>query len=557
MNQLSHPLTLPDLFSTAINEYASRTAMAMEGSDTVTYAQFGCRIAELRKSMHGMGIRPGDRVAILAENSPNWTIAYAAIVTMGAIAVPIHTDLQLEEVRNIVLHAGCKLIFISLNQASRIKTEQRCEAGVMVLLDTFEVLTPAFWDKTKQRGVSLLQAGTDGMNTARVSEHDVAVIIYTSGTTGTPKGVMLTHGNLTHNVVMATRMQPVKEDDVFVSILPLSHAYQCTLGFLLPFMSGAEVHYVAKQASMPMLLETFKRVHPTMMLTVPLVMESIFHKQIRPRLTPNKMMDLVSGTDLGKRILYRKAGEKLLEVFGGRLRFFGIGGARLNDQVEEFLVEAGFPYAVGYGMTETAPLLTGCEPAHTRFQSSGRVLEGMQLRVSDPDPESGEGEIQVKGPCVMKGYYNEPELTQKAFTEDGWLRTGDTGIVDDEGYIFLKGRLKNVIIRPNGINVHPEDIEAVLNRHDYINESLVKQKGNQLLAYVHFDLEKIADAEKLHGKNDAMMLRLRVEELLPEIQTWINKRVSRYSRIDRVLIQAQPFPKSASQTIRRHLHQAA
>jgi len=287
------------------------------------------------------------------------------------------------------------------------------------------------------------------------------------------------------------------------------------------------------------------------MLSVPLIIEKIYKAKILPELTKSPLLRRLHGIPFFRRILHRVAGKKLLGIFGGRLRNFTTGAAPLAPDVELFLREGRFPYAIGYGLTETAPLIAGTGPSKTRFRSTGPALPGTQIRIVDRNPATGEGEIQVKGPTVMKGYYRDPERTREVFTEDGWLKTGDLGMVEPDGYVFIKGRSKNMILGPSGKNIYPEEIEAVINEFDTVRESVVYEHGNRLVALVHLDYEKLQKALQTLSETD---IRGRVNAMLADLHKEINARVPLYARIHRIIEQAEPFEKTPTQKIKRHLY---
>ncbi len=380
---------------------------------------------------------------------------------------------------------------------------------------------------------------------------DLAAIVYTSGTTGHSKGVMLSHGNLLADAEGTLHIVNLGENDRLLSILPLPHTYECTLGFITPILVGASIHYIEKPPTAAVLLPALERVRPTVMLSVPLVIEKIYKARILPQLTKSPLLRKAHSIPFFRRILHRVAGKKLLRIFGGSLRLFTIGGAPLAPDVELFLREGKFPYAIGYGLTETAPLVAGTGPEKTRYKSTGPALPGTMIRLANPDAHSGEGEIQIKGPTVMKGYYRDPERTRQVLSEDGWLSTGDLGVMDGDGFVFIKGRLKNMILGPSGKNIYPEEIESVINEFESVHESVVYEYQNRLVALVHLDYERLQKAIHSLGESD---IRQKAAALLADIQKQINNRVPLYSRIHRIVEQAEPFQKTPTQKIKRHLY---
>jgi long-chain acyl-CoA synthetase len=396
--------------------------------------------------------------------------------------------------------------------------------------------------------------GAEPIKQYDVSEEDLASIIYTSGTTGKSKGVMLTHRNICFNARMSDRVQEINETDRFLSVLPLSHTYENTIGFIFPMMKGACIYYLGKTPTPSVLLPALRVIKPTVMLTVPLIIEKIFRNRIKPKFSGNILLRLLIHIPLIRKKLYFIAGKKLMATFGGELRFFGIGGAKLNRTVEKFLIEAKFPYAIGYGLTEASPLLAGFNPRNFRLQSAGPAIEEIELKIHNPDKITGEGEIWARGPNIMKGYYKEPGLTEEVLTADGWLRTGDLGNFDKDGYLYLKGRLKNMIVRSGGENIYPEEIESVINNFRHVADSLVLDRKGKLVALVHFNREEIKDLNKHLKEENVDYIEHEIEKLCVELLLYVNQRVNKFSQITEVILQADPFEKTATQKIKRYLY---
>ncbi len=388
-----------------------------------------------------------------------------------------------------------------------------------------------------------------------VQEDDLASIIYTSGTTGKSKGVMLTNKNIVSNALSSAEIivycTPGQER--FLSILPLSHTYECTIGFIVPLMYGACIYYLEKPPTPRVLLPAFQNVHPTMMLSVPLVIEKIYKLRIVPQLTKNVIMRKLYGFSTIRKRLHKIAGKKLYEMFGGKLHFFGIGGAPLSPDVEIFLRDAGFPYSVGYGLTETSPLIAGTNAKYRKFRSTGPIINGVEVTIENPNPETGEGEIVVRGPNVMKGYFKAPELTKDVLTEDGWFHTGDLGVFDEDRYLYIKGRLKNMILGPSGENIYPEEIEAVICEYEYVQEALMYKEQQHLVARVYLDYDKLDERFDTKKLSEGQ-IQQHVKDLLEELRKSVNSRVSSFSRLNRIIEQAEPFEKTPTKKIKRYLY---
>ncbi len=560
MNELKE-LTLKAVVERSHKYHSQRKALSWVDGESLTYKDVYEKITEIKIFLHNNGIITGDKVALLAENSPNWGIAYLAITTMGAVVVPILPDFHENEVRHILRHAGCKAVFVSEKLYGKLDTTK--SNRMRILIDDFSIIPPA---TTKEKLNSILSGGSNefaklkesalkftGFVSQEVRENDLAAIIYTSGTTGHSKGVMLTHKNLVFNILETLIIQPVNEYDRLISILPLPHTYECTIGFLLPFCCGAAIYYLDKPPVARVLLPAMAKIKPTMILTVPLIMEKIFKTKIQPKFTQKALIHMLYKIPFFRKVLHKAAARKLMHSFGGNLKFYGIGGALLAPDVERFLRDAKFPYAIGYGLTETSPLIAGCSPHLTRYRSTGTVLPGLEVKIDNPKPKTGEGEICVKGDSVMKGYYKDQQRTREVLSEDGWFRTGDLGVLTKDNYLYIKGRLKNVIIGPNGENIYPEDIEAVFSENEYVLESLVYSHENKIIARVYLNYEMIEEKFSHQRRQDSQMEKI-VQDLLTDIKTEVNSRLSQFSRVAQIIEQTEPFEKTPTKKIKRYLY---
>jgi long-chain acyl-CoA synthetase len=540
-------LTFPALFKETIRKNGDRPAMAIVGETPLTYNDLDRRIKAVMTILELLGIEPGDRVAILSSSMPNWGVSYYAITFMGAVVVPLLPDFHASEIRNILEHSGARVIFVSDGLQAKIREFGPDQVPVKIRIENFSLL------ENKEPAV-VFDPGNEPARQYAVSGEDLAAIIYTSGTTGSSKGVMLTHGNICFNAGKSARIQEIDETDRFLSILPLSHTYENTIGLIFPMSKGACIYYLGKAPTPSVLLPALKVIKPTMMLTVPLIIEKIFRNQIKPRFVGNIVLRLMIHIPFIRRKLNIVAGKKLMETFGGELRFFGIGGAKLNKTVEKFLIEAKFPYAVGYGLTETSPLLAGTNPQNARLQSTGPAIEEIELIIHNPDAKTGEGEIWARGPNVMKGYYKEPGLTGEVLTADGWFKTGDLGVFDKDGFLYIKGRLKSMIVRSGGENIFPEEIESVINNFKHVAESLVMEQKGKLVALVYFNREEI-EGRYHHMKEEINdYIGHKIEELRKELPVYVNHRVNKFSQIQDVIVQPVPFEKTATQKIKRYLY---
>lgn len=532
---------LKEAFLFSSNKFADKPFLNNDQGLSITYSEAKRLALNLAEKIRETGIGKNDKVVILSENNPFWPIAYFAIILSDATAVPILPDFTSDEVSLLTNHSEAKGIIVSTKQLSKIdKTAP---------LSIFEITESAIVKLT-----SLVEKKTVEK---QVLPSDIASIIYTSGTTGTPKGVMLTHDNFIHNTSGCFTVQDINIDDVFLSVLPLAHAYEFTIGLLLPMVAGSTIHYLSKPPTASTLIPAMAEIRPTTMLTVPLIMEKIFKNGIKPKLTDSRLKRTLYSTILGRKLMHRLAGKELKQKFGGRIRFFGVGGAKLDGKTEQFLKEAKFPYSIGYGMTEAAPLIAGSPPRETKLFSTGKVVQNQEIKISNPDPKTGIGEIWARGRNIMKGYYKLPELTKELISPDGWLKTGDLGKLQPNGYLYICGRLKNIILGPNGENIYPEDIEAILNRHQLVMDSLVYELKGKLIAKVNLnqqEFEQKYQEMKMAAANFQQEMERKVDEVLAELQAYVNNQVNRSSRLSFVLIQSEPFEKTPTQKIKRYLY---
>ena len=466
---------------------------------------------------------------------------------MGAIAVPILPDFSPTEVGNVLEHSGAKAIFISSSLQQRIEGFKSETLKTIILIEDFSLIL-------SENVNAPYDPSALPVNTYNVGEEDLASLIYTSGTTGRSKGVMLTHKNITLNAIKASVIQPMNENDRFLSVLPLSHTYENTLGLVLPMIFGCCVYYLRKPPTPTVLVPAMAEVKPSIMLTVPLIIEKIYFNKIMPTFRDKLILKLLYKIPMLRKKLNEAAGKKLYKTFGGNLKFFGIGGAKLNRTVERFLIEAKFPYAIGYGLTETSPLLAGANPSKSVFESTGPAIEGIEIRINNPDKKTGEGEIWAKGPTIMKGYYREPEMTAEVLSPEGWFKTGDLGSFDSNNNLYIKGRLKNMIVGASGENIYPEEIESIINNFRFVVESLVVQQKGKLVAYVHINMEELEKKYQLLKQDMTKQVEDKVDEVLNELQDYVNSKVSKFSQIQKVVLQPVPFQKTATLKIKRFLY---
>lgn len=534
--------TLYELVRNSVEKFASKVAFSMFEGDDVTYAEVGRRIEKVQEILTGAGLRAGDKVALLSSNMPNWGVCYFAVTSAGMVAVPILPDFSGEELDMIIAHSEAKALLVSDRLFTKLSKQTIERLNVVV--------------RTKNLGVIAQRVKGEG-SMAVPKPDDLAVIIYTSGTTSKPKGVMLTHAALCAQVGISSSIFPVLPDDVFLSVLPLSHTYECSIGMIYPFSMGARVVYLDRPPTASALMPALRAVRPSVMLIVPLIIEKIYRHQVLAKFNSNGFWRTLYKVGFLRRYLHRVAGKKLLKLFGGRLRFLGIGGAKLDGGAEKFLLEAKVPYAIGYGLTETAPLLAGAAPSQVRLGSTGPQAPGVQLRLEHINPDTRQGEVVALTPSVMLGYFKNPEATKEVFTDDGWFRTGDLGEFDKDGWLYIKGRLKNMIVGPGGENIYPEDIETVLNSHVYIADSIVTEQEGRLVALVHFnrdEIEAMVDNWREEWETKKEAWEAKTEQLKKEIMDFVNAKVNRFSRISEVVEEKDDFAKTPTHKIKRFLY---
>jgi long-chain acyl-CoA synthetase len=545
------PLTLQSLLNYSVKNFADRHSVSFVDGESITYKELGIRINEIAELLFSLGLKNGDKVALLGHNMPNWVVAYFSVVSNGLIIVPILPDFNREEIENVLVHSESKALFVSERLSSRIEGLELPSLKISILLDNLTLINE-----------DLIPDKTKSVPKTTVKEEDTAAIIYTSGTTGRSKGVELSHKSITFTAMQSYTFHQISCSDVFLSLLPLSHTYENTIGLLYPIMYGASIYYMEKPPTAAALLPALKKIRPTMMLSVPLIMEKLYKSQIQSKFTGNGLKRMIYKNALFRKLIHRIAGKKLYQTFGGRLAFFGIGGAKLDSRVERFLKEAHFPYAIGYGLTETAPLLAGAGVTQTKIQSTGFAVQGVELKINKPN-KKGVGEIWAKGPNVMKGYYKNQEATDEVLT-DGWFHTGDFGRFDSQKRLFIKGRMKNTIVGASGENIYPEDIETIINDQQFVVESLVIEEDGFLVAKVLLDieeLEKNIEHVKIVFEEKKEKGRHIIKELDEKYHVWknhftkeLNGKLNKVSQIKRVDIMAEPFEKTASQKIKRFLY---
>lgn len=538
-----HQRSLRALLEFSFTRYGDKPFLHFIDGSGYTYAEFHAKVYEVGELLSRYGLGRNDMIGLLSQNMPNWGVAYFATTAFGRITLPMLPDFSESEIKHILKHSAAKALFVSRKLLPKVLPKALDRLEVIICLDDFSII----------KGEPCPAGPAPLPSEEEIQPDDLAAIIYTSGTTGSSKGVMLSHRNLCANLWSTEDARPSFDWDVWLSLLPLSHTLECSMCLLLPMQAGASVNYIEKAPTPSILMNALAKVRPTTILSVPLIIEKVYRSAVLPKLTATPLLRFMHRIPPLRKMMHRKAGKQLFEKFGGRIRFFGIGGARLDPEVERFLLEAHFPYAIGYGLTETSPLIAAAPPDMVRLGSTGPVVKGVELRLLDKDPKTGVGEIAVKGDNVFKGYFNNPEATSSAFTEDGWFKTRDLGKLDKDGWLYIKGRSSTTIIGPSGENIYPEEVESVINSHDMVAESLVTNRKGRLTALVHFDSEKLkAFLESTDEFKRTTQEKL--ENLKKELLEYVNQKVSKFSRISEIDPQDQAFEKTATHKIKRYLY---
>ncbi len=518
---------------------------------TYTYADVAKKIHHLHTIFRSWDLQRGDKVALIGRNNANWGINYLATISYGAVIVPILPDFLPTEMHNIVNHSDSVMLFIDETIWENLSVDQMPNLKAIFSVNRFELLNS--WDESCRNSYlsnlssmedEITALSPDRVSYTEISNAELAVISYTSGTTGFSKGVMLSHNSLAANIDYARNNMHLVARDSIVSFLPLAHAFGCAFEFLFPFAMGCHISFLTKIPSPPIILEAFAAVRPRLVLTVPLVIEKIFKKQIQPKIeTP--IMKVLLRIPLLNKLIFKKINEKLSNAFGGNFHEIVIGGAALNSDVERFLRKIKFKYTVGYGMTECGPLISYAGWKVNPMGSCGRVINYLEVKIDSSDPQNEAGEILVRGENVMMGYYKNPEATEKTI-RDGWLYTGDLGVTDKNGFIHIRGRSKSMILGPSGQNIYPEEIEARLNNLPIVQESLVLLEKGRLVGLIYPDFESM----KQHG-----ILPQELEPVLEDYRKEVNKHLPQYSQIAKLVVHNQEFEKTPKKSIKRFKYQ--
>ncbi len=522
---------------------------------TYYYKDVARKITRIQLMFEQCDVKKGDKIALIGKNSANWAITYLAIVSYGAVVVPVLPDFHPDDMHHIVNHSDSVILFVENPIWENLDESKMNNLRAIISLSDYNVLIEGNKEQVQENFNKLNDLytekyGKDGVSkkqfsVEKISNKELGVLNYTSGTTGFSKGVMIPFNSLAANIRFARNNLPLDPGDNIVSFLPLAHTYGCAFEFLWPFTIGCHIHFLTRTPSPKIIISAFKEVKPAIVIAVPLILEKIYKKQILPTIS-KKPMKVLLNTPLVNKAIYKKINKKLTESFGGNFQEVVIGGAPLNEDVEKFLHKIRFPYTVGYGMTECGPLISYANWDKTKFGSAGKLVDTLEVKIDSNDPYNEVGEIMVKGENVMYGYYKNEEDTRKALDKDGWLHTGDLGVIDKENFIFIRGRSKSLILGPSGENIYPEEIESKLNNMPYIQESVILQKENRLFALIYPDYEK-ADAEGIKDENT-------LQEIIEESKKEVNQELPKFKQIAKIKLYPTEFEKTPKKSIRRYLY---
>ena len=522
--------------------------------NTFTYGQVAEEIAKLHLLFQHCSLRRGDKISIIGKNTSRWCIAYMATITYGAIVVPILQDFKPNDVHHIVNHSESTFLFVSDNIWENLEEEALGNLRAVFSLTDYRCLHQRDGETIQKfmrnMGTAMRKAYPKGFQKENIiytelSNDKVMLLNYTSGTTGFSKGVMLTGNNLAGNVTFGIRTELLKKGEKVLSFLPLAHAYGCAFDFLTATAVGTHVTLLGKTPSPKILMKAFEEVKPNLIITVPLVIEKIYKNVIQPLINKRSMKWALNIPLLDNQI-YAQIRKKLIDALGGRFKEVIIGGAAMNPEVTDFFYKIKFPFTIGYGMTECGPLISYAPWSAFIPGSAGKILDIMEARIESDDPYNTTGEIQVRGENVMKGYYKNDEATREVFTEDGWLKTGDLGTIDANGFIYIRGRSKTMLLSSNGQNIFPEEIEAKLNNMPFVLESLIIERNKKLVALVYPDYDSLDSL----GLNTPDNLKTVMDENLKNL----NKLVGNYEQVSTIQLYPTEFEKTPKKSIKRFLY---
>lgn len=553
MKESNEDRSLNAIIKKSIEKNWNKMALSDVGGINYQYKDLAEQIAKLHIIFDAAGLKKGDKVAICGKNSSNWAVIFISCLTSGVVAVPILHEFKPETIHHLVNHSEAKLLFVDASIWENLDEKDLPDLVGAIFISEFGMplsrskkLTDTRNDINEIFGKKYPYSfSKDALDYFHDSPDDLALINYTAGSTGMSKGVMLPFRSIWSNIKFCVEnLDWFKPGDEIVNMLPLAHLYGMTVEMLHPICKGCHCHFLTKLPSPKVILSAFAEVRPKLVVTVPLVIEKIIKSKVFPVIEKPKMKFLLKLPYI-KDLILNKIRKQLMDAFGGNLHEVIVGGAPLNADVEKFLTSINFPLTVGYGMTECGPLISYAPSDATKPHSVGKIVDRMEIRVDSPDPAHVPGNLQVRGMNVMDGYYKNPKATEEVMKEDGWMDTGDRGIIDSEGFIFIMGRSKTMILGPSGQNIYPEEIEAKLNNLPYVNESLVVERDGQIVALIHPDF----DAAMKDGID-----RDKLEKIMAENVDTLNKDIPAYSKVKDFKIYDEEFEKTPKRSIKRFLY---
>ena len=550
---MSNKQTFIGLYANSLRENWVHSALTDYKGVSYTYGDVACKIAKLHLFYKMSGIKPGDHIALCGRNSSHWGISFLSIITYGAVVVPILHDFKADNVHHIVNDSDSRMFFVSDSNRSQLNFDEMPNIEAIIRIEDFSLLLnrdekvgkafadcDAEYEKMYPNGFT-----ANDINYYEDSPEELAIINYTSGTSGFSKGVLIPYRALYNNMLFAKEVLCMKPGMTMLSILPMAHMYGMAFEFLYQFSRGVQIFFLTRTPSPRIIFDAFGKVKPTLVVAVPLVIEKIIRKSVLPKLQ-EPLMKFAINIPIIKDIIYGKIRKRMIKAFGGNIFEIIVGGAAFSPDIDALLHKMKFPYTVGYGATECAPIICYSDWREAKVGSCGRPALNMEVKILSNDPENNPGEIIVRGPNVMLGYYKNEEATAQALDSDGWYHTGDLGVIDSDGFVFIKGRCKNMLLAANGQNIYPEEIEARLNELPFVGESLVIQEGEKFVGLVYPD----PDAVKAEGLDEAGVVAK-----MEEVRKMLNQQIPSYEHLSSIRIMSEEFEKTPKKSIKRYLYQ--
>ena len=550
---MSNKQTFIGLYANSLRENWVHSALTDYKGVSYTYGDVACKIAKLHLFYKMSGIKPGDHIALCGRNSSHWGISFLSIITYGAVVVPILHDFKADNVHHIVNDSDSRMFFVSDSNRSQLNFDEMPNIEAIIRIEDFSLLLnrdekvgkafadcDAEYEKMYPNGFT-----ANDINYYEDSPEELAIINYTSGTSGFSKGVLIPYRALYNNMLFAKEVLCMKPGMTMLSILPMAHMYGMAFEFLYQFSRGVQIFFLTRTPSPRIIFDAFGKVKPTLVVAVPLVIEKIIRKSVLPKLQ-EPLMKFAINVPIIKDIIYGKIRKRMIKAFGGNIFEIIVGGAAFSPDIDALLHKMKFPYTVGYGATECAPIICYSDWREAKVGSCGRPALNMEVKILSNDPENNPGEIIVRGPNVMLGYYKNEEATAQALDSDGWYHTGDLGVIDSDGFVFIKGRCKNMLLAANGQNIYPEEIEARLNELPFVGESLVIQEGEKFVGLVYPD----PDAVKAEGLDEAGVVAK-----MEEVRKMLNQQIPSYEHLSSIRIMNEEFEKTPKKSIKRYLYQ--